>query len=252
VEPFVGLAFIGDQDQGGNPLFLPGGAVEQKRVRDADLRARLRNPTDRIEDERVVMAAVTNRFYTAGAEPGGPARELGELRLGTGYDFEDDRMRDIFLEAESRPADNMLLQLVLGYDTKKTRWDEAFAGVRWQAEGGHVLNASYRYLRDIPRVFETFQFSSDVFDNAEADFTRINQLSFFASYRATRRLEVFGSMYLDFEENRAQTAEVGVDIGSRCDCWDLIVSVEQSTRPSQTEVRVELQIAGLNRDVSRR
>jgi lipopolysaccharide assembly outer membrane protein LptD (OstA) len=252
VEPFVGLAFIGDQDQGGNPLFLPEGAVEQKRVRDADLRARLRNPTDRIEDERVVMAAVTNRFYAAGAEPGDPARELGELRLGTGYDFEDDRLRDIFLEAESRPADNTLLQLVLGYDTKKTRWDEAFAGVRWQAEGGHVLNASYRYLRDIPRVFETFQFSSDVFDDAEADFDHINQVSLFASYRATRRLEVFGSMYLDFEENRAQTAEIGVDLGSRCDCWDLIVSVAQSTRPSQTEVRVELQIAGLNRDVSRR
>ena len=45
--------------------------------------------------------------------------------------------------------------------------------------------------------------------------------------------------------------EVGLDIGSRCDCWDLLVSVAQSTRPTETEVRVEIRIAGLNHDASR-
>jgi lipopolysaccharide assembly outer membrane protein LptD (OstA) len=245
VEPSLGFGFVSRQDQEDNTLFLPTGSVPQERVRGADLRVRLRNPTDRIPDERFGLVAVTNRLFAPATRVGEPARQLGELRLGTGYDFEEDRILNLFLEGEFHPTSGYSLELELGYDPKDDDMDEALASFSWSSPIGHSLSVSYRYVRNLPEVFEDFQFSSDIFDEADRSFNRINQLSLSGRYPLTRRIELFGSMFLSFEESRTQQGTLGFELHSRCDCWDLIVSGRQSTRPSQTELQVQIRLAGI-------
>jgi lipopolysaccharide assembly outer membrane protein LptD (OstA) len=244
IEPALGLAFVSDQQQEDNPLFVPAGALRQERIEDADLRLRLRNPTDRVADDRVVLGAVTNRLFAAG-EDGAPPRQVAELRLGTGYDFEEDRVRDLFVEAEVEPAEGLALEGQVGYDPKDDRLEEALATVQWTALRGHTVSASYRYLREIPRVFDRFLFSSDVFDEFDLDFDRVSQLSVTGTYVATRRLELLGGIHLSFEDSRAQSANLGLRLSSACACWELAVQARQTTRPSDTKLTVELKLAGL-------
>lgn len=247
VEPSVGGGFVSRQQQADNPLFVPEGEVPQSRIQDGDLRVRLRNPTDRIEDERFVLGALANRLFLAPDRPGEAARQVAEVRVSSGYDFERDRALDLFLTAEVEPVPGVGVELDLGFDPKESHLAEARAALRIESRAGHDLAVSYRYIRDIPPFFEDYRFSSDVWEESDPDFDRIDELSFSARYRVTRRIEAFGDLLADFEESRIQSSSVGVRVGSRCDCWDVAVSIRERTRPSDTSVQVEFRITGLNR-----
>ncbi|MEE8557891.1 MAG: LPS assembly protein LptD [Myxococcota bacterium] len=245
VEPSLGFGFISQQQQDDNTLFIPQGSVLQQRVRDGDLRVRLRNPTDRIADERFLLAALTNRVFASSEKAGEPVAQLAEIRLSSGYDFEEGRALDIFLQAELHPAERLSFDLVYGFDPKENRIAEALASFGWTGEAGHQVSVSYRYLREFTNVFENFIASDDVFNNASTTFTRIDQLTIGAQYMVSDRVEIFGNGFVSFEESSTKQGTLGVTFHSRCKCWDLVVSARQRTRPDQTEVLVEFRLAGI-------
>jgi hypothetical protein len=245
MEPSLGFGFVSRQQQSDNPLFLPRGSVAQERLRAADLRVALRTQTDRIPDQRFGLAAVSHRLFAPPAHLGEAARQLAELRFGSGYDFEEGRILNFFLEGEVRPTDELSIDLQLGYDSKDDRIEEALARFSWGDPDRNHLGMTYRYLRDFNPVFDNYQFSDDVFDDADDDFDRINQLGLEGQYLLTPRFDLFGDLHLSFEDSRAQRATLGFVYHSRCLCWDLVVAARQKTRPSETELLVQIRLAGM-------
>jgi lipopolysaccharide assembly outer membrane protein LptD (OstA) len=183
---------------------------------------------------------------------GEAARQLAELRLGSGYDFEQGRILNLFFEGEFRPVEGLSLDVDLGYDPKDDQMEEALARFSWGDPTRNHLGVTYRYLREFNPVFDNYGFSDDVFDEADADFDRVNQLGLDGRYLLTPRFELFGDVYLSFEDNRAQRATLGLVYHSRCLCWDLVVAARQKTRPSQTELLVQIRLAGMGFGPTRR
>jgi lipopolysaccharide assembly outer membrane protein LptD (OstA) len=243
VEPQVRFAFLSRRDQEDNPLLVPQGALRPERLIDADPRVLLRDSSDRLEDERFLSFGLQNRLF-APRRAGEPLRQIASLRLGSGYDFELDRLTNVFLAGELQLERVGNLELGFGWDPKEHEVDEALLSLGWSAEVGHEFSLSYRFLRDLPPVFEDFEFSEDIFDEFDRSFDRINQLGLNATWQVSRRLELFGSAYFSFEESATKSGEIGVVLHSACDCWDLVSSVRQRTRPSDTRFQIELRLAG--------
>jgi hypothetical protein len=247
LEPKAAFALVSTPDQDGNPLFIPQGSVAQERLIDGDVRLLSRDPSDRIPDERFLELAVGNRFFAAPLSDGEPPRLVGELRLGSGYDFERSRMANIYLTGSFLLWTQLSLYGELGYDPKETRLEEAGVALAWESERGHELSLSYRFLRDFNAGFEDFSVSDDVFDDFEEDFDRVSQLNFEGRWLVSPRLELFGSGYYSFDESSTRSGAVGAVLRSRCDCWELIGEVERSQRPSDTRFTLKINLAGLGR-----
>jgi lipopolysaccharide assembly outer membrane protein LptD (OstA) len=250
VEPKVAYAIVSTPDQDLNPLFIPQGAVRPSRLIDADIRLLTRDPTDRTPDARLLQFSVANRFYgPPESEDGAGPHLVGKLRIGSGYDFLEGRMADIFLSGYLNPAENLSLSMELGVDPKKARVDEASLGSFWTSEVGHELNLSYRFLRDFANSFENFSVSDDIFDDFDDDFDRINQVSLAGRWVISPRWELFGdgSLSLEDGDGRRGFGTLGALYRSRCECWQLIGSVTQRDRPSETLVLLTFQLTGFGR-----
>lgn len=256
VEPRIAFGWLdNDEDQDELPLFIPRSAVRNDRLIDGDLRVLVRDPSDRLRDERFLQFVVANRLY-APRRAGEAARLIGDLRLGAGYDFEIREASDVFLRAGFYPHSRLQLRAALGYDPEAGQLDEADAVLEWRSEPrfalgssvsdrAHSLELSYRYERDSVSVFEAFRRSDDVFEDFTGDLTRIDQFNLAANLALVRRLDLFGRGYLSLEESSASGGALGVALLSSCACWELIAAVERRTRPDDTRFTLEIRLAGL-------
>jgi lipopolysaccharide export system protein LptA len=245
IEPAVSGGFVSPQSQDRNAFFIPQGAVRQERIRDGDARARLRNPTDRIDDEKFIITALTQRFFKAAEGDLLPARQVANVHMTYGYDFDAGRTLNLYFLSELRPTDRIEIDGQIGWDTKEGNVTEALAQLGWTWERGHYVNFTYRYLREIPLVFENYGFSDDVFDRADTDFDEVNQIGAFANLAVTPRLELFGGLFASFEESRVQAAQGGFRFKSGCQgCWELLMSVQQTTRPDDTKFIFQIGVPG--------
>jgi lipopolysaccharide assembly outer membrane protein LptD (OstA) len=247
LEPKAAFALVSTPEQDGNPLFIPQGSVAQTRLIDGDVRLLARDPSDRIPDQRFLELAVGNRFFAAPLSDGEPPRLVGELRLGSGYDFQRSRMANIYLTGSFLFWTHLRFYAELGYDPKETQLEEAGLGLAWDSERGDELSLSYRFLRDFNQGFEDFSVSDDVFDDFEEDFDRVNQLNFRGRWVVSPRLELFGRGYYSFDESSTGAGAVGVVLHSRCACWDLIGELERRARPSDTRFTLKINLTGLGR-----
>ena len=258
VEPKLAFGFISDESQDRNPVFIPPSAVIQKRLVDGDLRVLLRNPADRVLEERLLQLGVENRFYAPARAAGGGPRLIGSLRLGAGYDFEESDTYNAFLHANFFPNDNLQMRTNVGYDVEDTRLAEADVSMLWRSEPRYGLRSSrsdrrnelqltYRYLRDLPEFFEDFQRPDDIFDEFDSGLDRINQFSLNANWALARQIDLFASGYLSLEEASTSEGRLGVTFLSGCACWELMASVQRRTRPDDTRFTIELRLAGLGR-----
>jgi hypothetical protein len=124
--------------------------------------------------------------------------------------------------------------------------------VSWTPPSGHELRLGYRFLREFATTFESFTVSNDVYDDFDADFERISQLSLAGRWVLSPQFELFGNGFLSLEESSNGSGSLGVLFRSRCDCWELIGSVTQRGRPSETRLEITLQLAGFGGSRARR
>jgi lipopolysaccharide assembly outer membrane protein LptD (OstA) len=257
VEPNVSYGYISDDDdQDENPLFIPDGIVKPKRLINEDIRVLLRNPSDRVEEASQIQGGFGNRLYAPPLAAGGGPRLIAEARVGGGYDFEASEATPAFLSASFYPNPNLSLSGVWGYDVEQRHPEEASATVLWRSdprftlrssisERRHEFRLAYRYLNEVPRVFENFKRSDDVFDDFKEELERVNQLDADLNIALFRQLDVFANGFLSLQESSSSSGRVGFAFLSACACWELITSVEQRTRPDETRFTIELRLAGL-------
>lgn len=257
VEPRLTFTLVETDEQDDNPLFEPEPEIRPRRVIDRDPRVLTRNLTDRVPDERVLGYAVDSRFYGLRGEDGSAPREVGSLRLSGGYDFEQGQTTNWFVEGEVSPHSQLTGAVLLGYDSKQTRIDEALVQVWLQSnerfrlrpagspERRHVLNLSYRFLRDENRLFENWLLSDSQFNDFDAELNRVDQIDGSARFALVRNVDLFARGYYSFESSKTQGGTLGFLYLSDCGCWDLGVSVQHRIRPSDTRLAFNLRIAGI-------
>jgi lipopolysaccharide assembly outer membrane protein LptD (OstA) len=246
VEPRVGWTVISNTDQDGNPLFVPATAVEQDRVRQLDLFNVTRDPADRIEHVNAVTAGLANRFYVAG-EPGGPSLLFGDAVVSAQYDFADGGLEGLFLDGTVYPAPSIRSRFDLGWDMDDQRISEGLFQTGWYSEAGHDFYVLYRFLRNVPRFFEDFDFDDERFDEFEDDFDKVSQLSMGGRYAVTRHWGVTYNGTYSFEDSIFLTNRLGLEYISRCLCWAIRVEVDQD-RTAGLGVGLRYRLIGLGDD----
>jgi lipopolysaccharide assembly outer membrane protein LptD (OstA) len=247
LEPQVTYSFITPENQSRNPLFIPASATPMERLTVADPRLLSRDPSDRIDKARLLQLSLGNRIFGL-AKPGRPARQIAEFRLFSGYDFERGRVTNIYLESTFEPSSSTELGLVWGYDSKENEIDEVLVRLAWEHSSGLYLGGTYRYLRDIPLIFEKFKFDRDYRD-FDSSFNRVNQIDLDAHVPVSSRLDLFMLGNGSFEDgNIAGTA--GFVLHSSCKCWDILFSAKKRIRPDDTSVQFQIRLAGLGMGIA--
>ncbi|MCP4005353.1 MAG: LPS-assembly protein LptD [bacterium] len=243
VEPRVTLVAVSTPSQNRNPLFLPALSSGARRLIDGDARLLTRNPTDRVEDERILQYQIGNRFYGPSFDGGRVPQLLGEIRVGAGYDFDRSENTRVFADGLVRPWKDFEFRGEAGWDPETTRVDEAFASARWDSARGHLLGLSYRYLRDRVLTFENFVRQNAIYDEYD-DGTKVSQIGLDSVLVVSRRLEIFASGFVALNQSSSSAGRIGFQLGSDCRCWDLLAQIEHRTRPSETRFSLELRLAG--------
>jgi lipopolysaccharide assembly outer membrane protein LptD (OstA) len=262
VEPRVGLAFVSGNRQDRKPLFIPGSFVRSERLIDADPRLLLRDPSDRIDDERFLNYAVANEIYAPSLDPGKPPREVASFRVGSGYDFDEGEQTNLFLDASFFPNPNFSVSSEVGYDTRDSRIDEIATSVfvqgavppglpRSQLPRLNQAIVSYRFLRDGIDPFERFARDDEVFEDFSSDFSRVDQITVGANYILSSRFDLFASGYQSFDDSEVRGGGFGVNFFSRCGCWEMTLRFDSMTRPDDTRIALEVRLEGFGIGVKR-
>jgi lipopolysaccharide assembly outer membrane protein LptD (OstA) len=246
MEPRAVFAVVSAANQERNPLFIPNASLEPRRLSEGDLRVITRDPTDRVEEARLLQLQLGNRVFARPATSLAP-RMLAEVRLGAGYDFLESELDRIFAEARAWPLRQIQASFELGWDAAEKELDDAGAAIQWEAAAGHRILLQYRYRRQLANGFEEFNRDDDIFDEADADVTKVTQLNLNSLFVVSSRLQLFANGYLSLEDSSTNGGEFGFLLESSCRCWDLIGAIEHRTRPSDTRFNLELRLSGLGR-----
>jgi lipopolysaccharide assembly outer membrane protein LptD (OstA) len=245
VEPRVGFAGVFAPDQSDNPLFIPEPARFEPRLIDGDIRLVTRNPSDRVADARLLQMQISNRVFGPSAEESLPARLYGELRVGSGYDYEQSAFTRIFALAMLRPSREFFLEGDAGWDPEEHHLRDVSASVGWESVTGNQLLLGYRYNRDPSTIFESFLARGSVFDAREEPNEKINQIDLSAYVVASRYLELYASGFTSVTSSGTDGGKIGVVLISGCKCWDIVTELEKQARPDDTRFSVNVRLTGL-------
>ncbi len=220
MEPRLVYTGITNASQNDNPLFVPAAAQPQERIRQFELFNLTRNPSDRINSVNAITAGLGNRIYVPGEE-GEPPQLFADISLSTQYDFASDDNSKFFLEGSAYPYENLRVRFNMGWDFKESEFSESLLEARYSTEEGHDLAFSYRYLRDIPVFFESFNSSEDEnrYEEFEAGQFKINQLTLRGRLAINRNWAVTYGVRYSFENDIWLTNRAGVEYISKCRCW---------------------------------
>lgn len=239
IEPMLGYAYVSPESQSSNPLLEPGTAVPQERIRNLDLDALTRDSADRIPRANRVTWGALQRLRLLGE---GEKAVAAELTLLGSYELDDEDFGWIVADGSLEPARFGATRFHVGYDPDKTQLAEGFFEWRWRHEAGHQVGLGYRYLRDIPKVFEDWR-RGERFDNFDA-FEHIEQTFVELRVQATQRWLLGYRTAFSFErEVFLQNAGL-VEYLSRCGCWAAGLELS-SDRASGVDVRVIYRLVGL-------
>jgi len=225
LEPRVGWASVEVMGQGGDPLFVPGTALPQRRIRELSLENRTLDPADRIDDFHGVVVGVGNRIY-APPGPGRPARLLADFVLSGEWDFADSDPGLLLVDGRAWPHEQLVTRFHLGFDPEDADFEEVLASLAWDFEGGHSLHFDYRYRDDIPLFFEDFQFL-DRLDEFEDGFDRVNQIGGGFYLVLGDHWRAYYSISVSLEELFILGNRGGIEYISECRCWAAGIAVSQ-------------------------
>jgi len=219
LEPRLGYALVTDlgQDQRDNPMFVPETAVPQQRVRQLDLSNVTLDRADRIDNFNGITFGVGNRVYGPSGEGG--SRLIADFYVSNEFRFDDSEFGSIFVGGRAYPFEGAYLRANLGFDPEETKISEAILQFSYAARAGHSVRLAYRYLRDIPRFFEDFRYSTDRFDEFTESFNRINQVRLSGRLAVTRQWSLHHTVAYTFEDSLVLANYGGIEYVSKCRCW---------------------------------
>jgi lipopolysaccharide assembly outer membrane protein LptD (OstA) len=250
LEPRLTYTGIVADDQDGNPLFIPRPFVIQRRLRQLDPWNIVRDPADRIEDVQALTFGLGNRVYVPAAQEGAPPNLFADVSFSFQEDFEDDALRAFFVDATLFPWNRVRARMNFGWDFDQSELDEVLLQGGWFDEAGNDVRLTYRYLRDIPRFFESFRFDDERFEEFEEGLLSVNQIDLFTRLALTRHWGLTYRLRYSFEESLFLGNEGGIEYLSRCFCWAIRFEVGWD-RSSDFEFGVRYRIIGLGDDTVR-
>jgi lipopolysaccharide assembly outer membrane protein LptD (OstA) len=225
MEPRLVYTGVTNASQSDNPLFIPRPRTLQERIRQFELFNVTRDPSDRIDSVNAITAGLGNRFYVPGEE-GEPPDLFADVSLSTQYEFGDNDLGNFYLEGTVYPYERIQVRFNMGWDFEETEFSEGLLEARYSSEKGLDLAFSYRYLRDIPRFFESFTAGDENrYDEFEEGFQRINQIGVRGRLPVTRNWAVSYRLRYSFENGILLTNRAGVEYISKCRCWAVLVEV---------------------------
>ena len=163
------------------------------------------------------------------------------------YDFADSDWGNIVLDGVAFPFEGFRSRYNLGFDPDEGRIDELLAGFTYKHDDGHRVAISHRYLRDIPRFFESFPQQNDRFDNFKSGMDSINQTKAAMRFALGARWALTYRIAYSFERSILLGNQGGIEYISGCRCWAGRLELVQS-RSRGVEVRVLYTILGLGDD----
>ena len=255
IEPRLAFAAVSAPSQRDNPLFIPGASIRPRRLIDGDLRLLTRDPSDRIKDARLLQFQFRQLLFALPAASDSGARQIGELTLGTAYDFEDSQLQRLFARGRIQISEAMHFSFDAGYDLDESRIDDIDATLEWSPGGESSLSLSYRYLREPVLGFEAFRRDEEAFLREIRGLRSISQIDFEARFRLTSTSQIFAEGRFSLEDSSSNTGEIGWRLTSGCRCWELDFRFERENdyryarREVSRETRfgVELRLTGIGR-----
>lgn len=248
VEPLAGWAYLSGAGQRNNPLFVPGTAIPQDRIRTLQLDSVTGDPSDRVGQAHELTFGVAQRWFQWG-DAGGAGAVAADLTLLARYDVRGGDFEDVILDGRLSPDGGGRLRFALTLDPEAARVNEALASWTWTHAAGHQLGFGYRFLRDIPDVFEDFG-TGDRFDRARRA-SQVNQLSAGARVAVTDQWTLGYRAAYSFETGLLLTNTGLIEYVSACRCWAIGLELSQD-RARGVEVRVRYRLVGLGDDEDRR
>jgi lipopolysaccharide assembly outer membrane protein LptD (OstA) len=250
LEPRIGYVGVSHASQRDNPLFVPRSEILQSRLRALEPTALTRDPADRIDQVSATYVALGNRLYVAGREEGAPPRLLADATLSAWWDFAGDSVRNIFLDGAVFPARNWRSRFNIGVDLDETQLDETLIELGYSDDRGNDVSFGYRFLRDLPRFYEGFQYDESRYDEFSQDFDRIDQFDVYGRWTLLRGFALTYRLQYSIEGTFSLRQQLGVEYVSRCKCWALRVEAEDE-RSRGFEVGVSYRILGIGDDLVR-
>jgi lipopolysaccharide assembly outer membrane protein LptD (OstA) len=243
LEPQLAWTLLSDARQGGNPLFVPATAVPQERVRQLELSNVLADPADRIQNLNALTYGVANRFYRRGGPGVGPVL-VADVALSNQLDLGRQEFRAIVLDGRAYPFSRTRLRFNLGLDPRRAKIvSEGLAELTWSSARGDSASLGYRYLRNIPVVFENFDPASDRFDNFR-DLRHVKQLNLSTRVAITERWSATYATSYSFEDSFLILNRGSLEYFSRCGCWGAGLAVADD-RTRGLVVRPIITLVGL-------
>jgi hypothetical protein len=252
LEPRMGFTVVerlggGERD---NPLFIPRSEILQARLRALDPISITRDPADRIEETRALHVSLGNRLYTRGAEEGDPPRLVADATLTAWWDFAGDSVRNIFLDGAVFPAVRWRSRFDVGFDIDESRIDEGLFELGYADERGNDVSFGYRFVRDLPKFFEGFDYDRSRYDEFTVNFERINQFDLYGRWTLLRGFAATYRVQYSLEGHFSLRHQLGLEYVSRCKCWAIRVEAEDQ-RSRGFEVGISYKILGAGDDLIR-
>lgn len=235
-EPFVGWVGISNTDQDENPLFVPTTVVPQNRLRMLERDNWTLDPSDRIEDANNVVFGVENRL----ARLGGGLQT--EVTMMTEYRAADGEWGNAVLQGTSGFPYGVWVRFHGAIDLDQTEFADGLFDLGW-SRSGHRLAFGYRYVRDIPQVFENFT-RNDRFEDFLDGFTRINQISGTGRFQATKNWAFTYQGSYSFDNAISLINQFGIEYLSKCKCWAVRFEVNED-RTRGVDWSIQYRLVGL-------
>jgi lipopolysaccharide assembly outer membrane protein LptD (OstA) len=221
VEPYVAWIGLSGAGQNGNPLFLPPTAVPQERLRLLELDNVLLDPSDRLHATEEVVVGVTNRWLRPS-----DGSLLADLILTSGYDFAGNAWAPAVLQGQVHLPLGLFGRFHAVADLSRTVFSDGLVDFGWSSRQGHSLGIRYRYVRDIPQVFENF-LRNDRFQAYQNSFSRINQISGNSRVQVTENWALTYAGSFSFENTVSLINQFGVEYLSQCKCWAVRLEIDE-------------------------
>jgi len=223
IVPFVTWVGVSNAGQNGNPLFVPPTAVPQDRLREIDVDNVTLDTGDRIQEANNVVFGVRNRLFKLD-----DSSLLGEVLVSAEYRAAQHDWGPAVLQGTTQLPAGLSLRFQSVYQVNKNEFTDGLAELGWQHPFGHAFSIGYRYLTDIPKLFEDFAFKDDRYQRFDPSFSRVNQISGNVRLQLTRQWAVTYLGSYSFENSFSLSHRFGLEYLSRCRCWAARLEIDDT------------------------
>lgn len=258
-EPFVSWGIVQRTRQRDNPLFIPGTAVPQERIRLLDLDNVIDDRADRVDRFHGLTVGVRNvllgRALSSVEDPetgeityvSDQSRLVADVTFAYNYEIWGNRLGNLVTDGSWWPWADWSSSFRVSYDSSRNDVDEAFLRFSYWGQQGHSLSVWYRYLNEIPEFFEEFRTDRDRLDDFENDFDQVNQLIVNGRFALNPQWALTYDVGYTFEAGLFLSHRGGIEYTSRCRCWAMRLTGD-FRRQSGFDIGFSYTLLGLGQD----